>query len=180
MPIERTPPAEVERRHRLWEEALGGGSTASASGERGAGERLRVLNVTPVVYLTDPVAWPYAGRVWLVPPVSVEDGFRVLELVERDVHRADGGIDPEAMRAWTEDALALIRRLVRPRAPRGPFSRLRGWIRTLSWRCGITRHPWKRGTYQDIGEILGFFWMRRTKRLESSPFGAPPTPAREA
>lgn len=164
MPIERTSPEEVVRRHQLWSEALGGQGT-------GPQEPQKVHNVSSVVYLTDPVAWPYAGRVWLVPPVSLEDGFRVLELLERDVHGDDGGIDPAAMRQWTEDALDLIRRLVRPRPPRGPFSGLRGWLRDVCWRLGVTPNPWERGTYSDIGEILGFFWMRRTTPLDSSPFG---------
>jgi hypothetical protein len=141
--INRVSPQEMIRRHQEWER--GAGLDGSPSLPR---------NVRPVLYLVDPFRVPFRGRLWEIPPVPFEEGARVLVLTSWFTEAA---VDPAKAVAEYEqrmgEAVALIRRLVRPYG-----SRLRG----LRWRLGLMRNPWRTASHEELGEMLGFFWRRRT------------------
>jgi len=138
--INRLPPEVIEQNHREWEETLGL-----------AGPPPAPRNIRPVLWLTDPFRVPFRGRLWEIPPVSFEDGARVLEF-NAWVDAEDPARFVTEYRTKHRDIMRLIRRCVRPHWSR--------WAR-IRWRLGLMRNPWKTASMQDLGEILGFFWMRR-------------------
>lgn len=119
-------------------------------------------NLRPVVFLTDPFRIPFRGRMWEIPPVSFEDGIKVLELVTwfQEARENPGGALSQ-YRTQMRRAIHLIRKLVRPE---------RGLVRRLRWRLRLHRNPWRTATHEELGEILGFFWMRRTTLVDRHPF----------
>jgi hypothetical protein len=148
--IQRVPPEVIWERHREWEER---------QRERNGGQP-RVRNVQPVLYLTDPFRVPYRGRMWLIPPVPMEDGARVLDLVDKLEKMQSGPDLARRYREFNRAILKLIRRLVLPE---------RGWLRRVLWKLRIARNPWRTATHEEVGEMLGFFWMRRTKSPDRRP-----------
>jgi hypothetical protein len=113
----------------------------------------------------EPFRVPFRGRLWEIPPVPVEDGARVLELL---AWLEDAAADPAKAvaeyRAQMRGAVALVRRLVRPE---------RGRLRKLLWQLHLLPNPWRTASHEELGEWLGFFWLRRTRSPDrrSSPAG---------
>jgi hypothetical protein len=141
--INRVSAQEMARRHQEHAAKRGGG-----------GPPPRPRNIRPVLWLTDPFRIPFRGHMWEIPRVTVEDGARVLDLISwLDAAAAD----PEKAVAEYRDrmlgAVKLVRRLVRPH---------RGRLRKLLWRMHLLPNPWRSATHEELGEILGFFWLRRT------------------
>lgn len=149
--INRVSPQEMARRHQAWADTHGLNDPPPSP-----------RNVRPVVWLSDPFRIPFRGHLWEIPPVPFEDGARCLELMDWFQKSAE---DPthavEEYRDRMRDAVALIRRLVRPH---------KGRLRRLRWRLRLMRNPWRTASHEELGEILGFFWGRRTKSLDRRPW----------
>lgn len=141
--INRVAPEVVAENHRIWARKTGGGEPPPPP-----------ANIKPVLYLTDPFRIPFRGRMWEIPPVSFKDGARTLALItwiEESVGHPDRMA--EGYQARMTEIVQLIRRLVRPH---------RGRLRKLLWRLRLLPNPWRTASHQDLGEMLGFFWRRRT------------------
>ena len=140
--INRIAPEVIEQNHREWKAELG--LTEPPPAPR---------NVRPVLWLTDPFRIPFRGRLWEIPPVSFDDGARVLEyLAWIDGIKEDPDRFVTEYRTKMREVTRLIWRCVRPYWSR--------WAR-IRWRLGLMKNPWRTASMEELGEILGFFWMRR-------------------
>lgn len=154
MAFQRATPEEILERRRFWNKAE----------ERPPEPPPAPRNVQGVLWLTDPFRVPYRGRMWIIPPVSFVDGARVLRIKTwlEQATEDEAKFRAEYLKTMRE-IMALIRRLVRPES---------GWFRRIRWRLRLMRNPWRTATHEEVGTILGFFWMRHTKdpdQLRISP-----------
>lgn len=129
---------------------------------RSQGEAGRVVNARPVLYLTDPVRWPFRGRMYEVPPIPFATGVRVVEFTEwvgtlKDRKGLDGFADE--YRRHIGRALKIIRRCVIP------DRRYRVW--RFLWRLRLVRNPWRSASVEEVSELMGFFSGRLTRSLDA-------------
>jgi hypothetical protein len=112
-------------------------------------EQLRdpeVKNGAPVRRLSLPDHIEFMRRRYEVPPVPYRKGTRLLE-IRREMKDAD---DVRAVKL-VDEAVALFRELVVPE----------GRIRRALWRWWP--NPFRYASDQEVGELLGFFSLCRTK-----------------
>lgn len=158
MPLVRTPSEVMDLRHAEYEARIPGG-----------GEPPLSKNVRPLAWLTNPTRFPFRGRNWEVPPISATDGIRIFELLhtldEFKRKAPDGSDDLVGLYAtFLRESLKIIRRCLKPE---------RGRLRRLFWRVRLSRNPWNTASDVEIGEILGFFWMCRTRSGDRRSNGNP-------
>jgi hypothetical protein len=132
-------------------------------------DQSRGVNARPVLYLVEPVRWPFRGRMYEVPPIPFRTGVRVVAFTEwvnglRQRKEMDGFADE--YRDKIGGALKIIRRCVIP------DKRYR--VRRLLWRLRLMPNPWRTASVEEVSELMGFFSGRLTKSLDrQAPAPAP-------
>jgi len=124
--------------------------------------RPEVRNGRAVLMLAEPERLYYRGRAYEVRPVPYTAGIRLLEMQERFRAFAEAPPTAESVREYARlcrEATRLFRRLVRPYG-----------VRRLIWP--LCRNPFRDATEAEIGGLVGFFSMHRT-RSSVRPFPSP-------
>lgn len=144
-----------------WEELdrLAGIEAAGSPGRVQAPTRKppRLANVTPTVWLSDPIRLPLMGRTFTAE-VDYTTGLHAYEIHTRAVRLAQQEEpDLEEYKSILDQAVALCGPLLIPQRIRWR-DRVRMWLGR--W------NPLRRGTERDIVEVLAFFLMLRATRTE--------------
>ncbi len=131
-------------------------------------------NVQPALFLlgAESRILPYRGRGYVVGHVSFEDGIR-LTLARSAVE----ALDEAAPTPENTEAYLLAMRLIVRLAPRYlvPIET----VRRFFWRLGLRRNPFKDATEREVGQLLGFFLVSRTRsRVQFSANRAGPPDGR--
>jgi hypothetical protein len=132
--------AEVDAAWRAYDEAHGRDTSHTPT-----------RNITPTLWLTNPVRIPYRGRMYEIPPVPYTLGVRTIELL-RAMGEAQEAQDLSVYASLLREASGLAREGMRPYRP-GLWTRVK-------WACGW--NPFRRASEYELGEVLAGFVMRRT------------------
>lgn len=140
-------------------------------------EPVNFANFAPVLELREDTLLVFRGRMYRAPPVSFEDGLRLIELaaLQTEVAKSNEAIEiARGINQIQRAAVKAFRRLCRP----------------IDWRrfCyPLCPNPFRKSSMREVDELLGFFYTLQTKsgvryhgrveRIERSISSTPPTPS---
>lgn len=148
-----------------------------------AAEPPDVVNLGAVERAQADGVFQYRGILYRVPPISYLDGAALqqsgntigklaskLEQSDNPADDDDSKAELARLLAAFESVLDIMWRLVQPV----------GWFRRIAWRIIWRGNPFAGATVSEVGELLGFFYTRRTTstvRLGGWTVKRPPRPS---
>lgn len=114
------------------------------------------VNVQPLMQLGEDQLLEFNGQLLRIPPVPFRAGLRLNELWLRVQTAEQGERTGDAAAACARIIAELVRLM-------GSLARPTGAVRPLLWRLGYRPNPFSLATEMEVGALVDFFVMCRTK-----------------